>query len=72
MNKFESLNDELFHKMESGEMANVKGGAILWHTWLTGRTKHTSSTTGITYSDRMEYDEDLSEKVEVINFADRR
>ena len=53
MTNFESINDSLFHKLEASEMSNLTGGERLWHTWITGRTKHTSSTTGITYNDRI-------------------
>jgi len=59
MTKFESINDSLFQKLEANEMSNLKGGRRLWHTFITGKTKHTSSSTGTTYKDSMEDGEEV-------------
>lgn len=68
MEKFESINDSLFKEIEPNEMKNIFGGDSLWHTWLTGRTKYTSNSTGLTYNDKMEYDEECDCKIEVIDW----
>jgi len=57
MEKFESLNDTKFTKMNDGEMMNVNGGDNIWHTWITGKTKETTST-GQRYHDKINKDGD--------------